>query len=77
MALVAQVGRKKIKARVFFTMLYTALILLGSSMVVPFMITITGSTANDFDYERFSIAPRYFWSTRDRFVKCMVPYFNR
>jgi ABC-type glycerol-3-phosphate transport system permease component len=77
MALVAQVGRKKMKARVFFTMLYTALILLGSSMVVPFLITITGSTSNDFDYERFSIAPRYFWSTHDRFVKCMVPYFNR
>jgi len=76
MALIANVGRKKPKARVFFIMLYTALILLGSSMVVPFLITITGSTANDFDYERFSIAPRYFWSTRDRFVKCMVPYFN-
>ena len=76
MALIAQVGRKKPKARVFFFMLYTALILLGSSMVVPFLITITGSTANDFDYERFSVAPRYFWSTRDRFIKCMVPYFN-
>ena len=76
MALIAQVGRKKPKARIFFFMLYTALILLGASMVVPFLITITGSTANDFDYERFSVTPRYFWSTKDRFVKCMVPYFN-
>ena len=77
MALIAQVGRKKPKAILFFFMLYTALILLGVSMVIPFLITMTGSTANDFDYERFSVAPRYLWSTRDRFVKCMVPYFNR
>ena len=65
MALIAQVGRKRAKARIFFFMLYTALILLGTSMVIPFLITITGSTANDFDYDRFSIAPRYFISTND------------
>ncbi len=74
--MIPTVGRKSLKIRVFIIMVYSALIVLGSTMITPFLITITGSTSNDFDYERFWPAPRYFWSTRDRFVKCMVPYFN-
>lgn len=76
MSLIPSVGRKSTKIRIFTIMVYTALIILGSTMIAPFLITITGSTANDFDYERFWPAPRYFWSSSDRFVKCLVPYFN-
>jgi hypothetical protein len=49
---------------------------LGATMVVPFLITVTSSTTNDFDYFRFHPVPRYFWSENDRFMKAMVPYFN-
>jgi ABC-type glycerol-3-phosphate transport system permease component len=76
MSLVPAVGRKTAKVRFFVLMVYSALIMLGITMVTPFLITITGSTANDFDYERFWPAPRYFWSTKDRYIKCLVPYFN-
>jgi len=76
MSMIAKVGRKSIKNRILTLIIYCALIVLGLTMVVPFMITITGSTSNDFDYERFWPVPRFFWSSNDRYVKCMVPYFN-
>jgi ABC-type glycerol-3-phosphate transport system permease component len=76
MTMIAIVGRKSLKNRILITMIYCALIILGATMIVPFMITISGSASNDFDYERFLPLPRFLWSTRDRFVKCLVPYFN-
>ncbi len=76
MSLIGDVGRKSPKNRFIMFMIYLILSLMGISMVVPFMITITGSTSNDFDYDRFSPLPRYLWSQNDRFVKCLVPYFN-
>lgn len=76
MSLLPVVGRKAVKSRVFVFFVYSALILLGSTMVVPFLITVTGSVSNNFDYDRFWPVPRFFWSQKDRFVKCMVPYFN-
>jgi len=76
MGMIAEVGRKSIKNRILISIIYCALTVLGLTMIVPFMITITGSTSNDFDYERFWPVPRFFWSSNDRYVKCMVPYFN-
>ncbi len=77
MALLAEVGRKAIKARIFVFLTYTALTIMGATMVVPFLITLTGSISNDFDYQRFRPLPRYFWSEKDRYVKCLVPFFNK
>ena len=76
MSLLSEVGRKTLKARIFIAIVYASLIVLGITMIVPFMITISGSMSNDFDYERFWPVPRYLWSKNDRFVKCLVPYFN-
>jgi len=77
MTMIAKVGRKSLKNRILIFMIYCALAVLGLTMVVPFMITVTGSTSNNFDYERFWPVPRFFWSTKDRYVKCLVPYFNQ
>lgn len=76
MSMIATVGRKSLKNRILTTIIYFLLIMLGLTMLVPFMITISGSATNDFDYERFHPVPRFFWSPKDRFVKCLVPYFN-
>lgn len=76
MSLIPNVGRKSIKIRIFTIIIYCCLIILGITMVTPFLITVTGSTSNDFDYERFWPVPRYLWSSNDRFMKCLVPYFN-
>ncbi len=76
MALLATVGRKSLKPKIFITLCYLVLVILGITMVTPFLITITGSMSNKFDYERFWPLPRYFWSQDDRYMKCLVPYFN-
>ena len=76
MALIPNVGRKSTSIRLFTLFIYTTLIIMGTTMIVPFLITVTGSTANNFDYERFWPVPRYLWSREDRFVKGLVYFFN-
>lgn len=76
MALVPTVGRKSLTNRTFIAAVYAILSLLGITMVTPFLITLTGSVTNDFDYDRFWPVPRSAWSQPDRFVKGLVYYFN-
>lgn len=76
MSLIAEVGRKSWKSRFIFFAIYLLLSVMGICMVVPFLITITGSTSDDYDYDRFAPVPRYLYSEKDRFVKGLVPYFN-
>lgn len=76
MSLIADIGRKTLKNRLIMLCIYLSLTLMGITMVVPFLITLSGSAANDFDYDRFSPLPRYLWSREDRYVKALVPYFN-
>jgi len=74
--IIAQIGQKTLKGRVAILSIYGLLIVMGITMVVPFLITLTSSTTNDFDYDRFSILPRSMWSRGDRFMKGLVGYFN-
>ena len=76
MPIIAQIGQKTQKGRVAILSIYGLLIVMGITMVVPFLITLTSSTTNDFDYDRFSILPRSMWSRGDRFMKGLVGYFN-
>lgn len=76
MALIPNVGKKSAKLRLFIIFVYTSLIVMGTTMIIPFLITLTGSTTNDFDYERFWPVPRYCWSRNDRFMKGLVYFFN-
>jgi hypothetical protein len=77
MSLIGDIGRKTLKNRLIMAGIYLALSLMGLTMLVPFLITVSGSASNDFDYERYSPIPRYLWSEKDRFVKAPVPYFNQ
>lgn len=70
------VGRKQWSTRGYIAFLFFMLVALGSTMVVPFLITISGSACNDYDYQRFSPVPRYLFSTEDRFMKGIVKYYN-
>lgn len=76
MALIPNVGRKSWSVRLTTLSTYAALILLGATMVVPFMITVSMSITNGFDYDRFWLVPRYFWSEPDRFMRGLFNYFN-
>lgn len=76
MAIIPKVGRSSWKIRLAIGLTYITLSLLGLTMVVPFMMTVSSSMSNDFDYERHWPAPRYLWSRPDRFIKGLVLYFN-
>ena len=76
MAIIPTVGRKALRVRLVICMIYLVLVLLGTTMVLPFLITLSSSTTNDYDYDRFSPIPRYLFSDEDRFLKGLVGYFN-
>lgn len=76
MPLIPTIGRKSPKNRLIMATIYIALSILGMTMVVPFLITLTSSVSNQFDYDRFSPVPRYFFSKGDRFVKNLGFYFS-
>ena len=70
------VGRRALSVRSYIIFVFVMLSLLGVTMVVPFLITVSSSTTNDYDYDRFRPVPRYFWSSPDRYMKGLVQYFN-
>ncbi len=76
MSHLSTVGRKHWKSRAYVLFVYVALMFMGATMVVPFLITISGSTTSDFDYQRFRPVPRFLFSEEDRYVKGLVKYFN-
>lgn len=76
MPLIPTIGRKSFKNRTIMATIYIVLSLLGATMVVPFLITITGSFSSEYDYSRFAPVPRYFFSKSDRYVKLLPLYFN-
>jgi ABC-type glycerol-3-phosphate transport system permease component len=71
------VGRKAWQNRFYVFAVYALLIGLGTTMVVPFLITVSGSTTSDYDYQRFRPVPRFLYSEKDRYMKGLVKYFNR
>jgi len=75
MPILSPVGRSTAQ-RLFVTFLYGTLSLFGLTMAIPFLITLTSSGSNAFDYDRFSILPRSLWSPEDRFVKGIVHFIN-
>jgi ABC-type glycerol-3-phosphate transport system permease component len=76
MSHLSTVGRKYWKSRVYVFAVYALLACLGTTMVVPFLITVSGSTTSDYDYQRFRPVPRFLYSQKDRYMKGLVKYFN-
>lgn len=76
MPIIAQIGLRTFKGRCAVFLIYALLVLMGLTMVFPFLITLSGSTTNEFDYDRFHVVPRSVWSRSDRFVKGLVYFFN-
>lgn len=74
MPLLSIVGKKTLSQRLIVAALYLTLGFFGATMAVPFMIMLTSSASNAFDYDRYSITPRSLWSKEDRFMKG-TPYF--
>lgn len=75
MPIIAQVGRKNWKVFTIIVLMYLVLAILGVTMVVPFLITLTSSVATPMDYNRFSLTPRALVSREDRFMRGATRYY--
>jgi ABC-type glycerol-3-phosphate transport system permease component len=67
--------RKSASGRTAVLLIYLLLVLGGITMLVPFLITLTGSVSNAFDYERRNPLPRFLWSRPDRLLRTLCTYF--
>ena len=72
MAIVPTVGRRSLPIIGFISLSYVLLVLGGVTMVIPFLIMLTSSVANDWDYERFNFFPRYAIDRRERYMKFLA-----
>jgi multiple sugar transport system permease protein len=63
------------KGRLVVLGIYASLLVGGVAMIYPFMVTLTGSVSNSFDYERRDWVPRWLWSREDRFMRVLVTHF--
>lgn len=75
MPIISHTDHKTLKGRLVIIAIYASLVIGGLTMVYPFMVTVTGSLSNSFDYERRSSTPRYLWSKEDRFMRTLCTYF--
>ena len=67
--------RRTTRGRLLTLGIYLSLIFGGLTMVYPFLVMLTGSVSNSFDYERRSPVPRYLVSREDRFMSTLCSFF--
>ncbi len=76
MPILPRVGGSSWQVRGAVWTCYAVLCVLGVTMVTPFLVTVSASLSNDFDYEKYHPVPRYLYSRTERFGKGLVQYFN-
>lgn len=76
MALLLEGERRTWKARVLLALVYAVLTLGAASMVYPFAVMLAASCASDYDYHRYSPAPRAFFDRADRFMRSIARHFT-
>jgi len=75
MPVIGPTDYKSTKGRLLIAGIYAVLILGAAAMVCPFLVMLTGSVSNPFDYERRSMAPRFLWSREDRLMRLLALSF--
>ncbi len=75
MPIINYTDRQGVRGRSLTGCIYLALLFGGISMILPFMIMMTGAVSNSYDYERRSPVPRYLWSREDRLMSTLCTFF--
>lgn len=75
MPIISDIDRKSTKGRAVTAGIYFFLIIGGITMVYPFLVMLTGSVSNGFDYDRRDPLPRYILSRQDQFMHMLCGYF--
>ncbi|MEG1479590.1 MAG: carbohydrate ABC transporter permease [Kiritimatiellia bacterium] len=68
------VERRTFRARLILGTLYLLLAIGAMTMVWPFLIMVTGSMTNRFDYHRYSPVLRSLWNDEDRLMRVLASY---
>lgn len=76
MPIIPNIGRRHIKIRLAIAVVYAVLIMGGITMVYPFMLTLTQSLSNGYDYERYSPFPKYIFSEKERYLKYLAERYD-
>ncbi len=72
MPLIAKIGRRSWRVRLFSAVLYGLLIGGGLTMVHPFLLMISNSVTSNADWKDFRLIPKYFFDAREQFRKIIV-----
>lgn len=75
MPIISDTDRRSARGRLAVLLIYLLLVVGSVTMVVPFLITLTGSVSTYFDYERRSSLPRFVWARSDRLLRTLCTYF--
>jgi ABC-type glycerol-3-phosphate transport system permease component len=76
MPIILKTERRSAKSRLTIGAIYVLLAFGGVTMIYPFLITVSSSMTNAFEYNRFIPCPRSLYDRSDRFVRSLVAYFE-
>ncbi len=68
------VERRTFKAKLILACIYLVLTLGAITMVWPFLMMLTGSMTNRYDYRRYSPVLHSLWNAEDRFMRILATF---
>ncbi len=76
MPIVPRVARTSLKVRAAVFLIYSALVLGGATMVYPFMVMLTASMSNRYDYPKYQALPTAMWRPDELIWKFVFARFD-
>lgn len=76
MSLLSKVGRRSFPVVSFLSISYLLLSLGALSMIIPFMIMLTGAVSNSWDFEHYHVVPNYLWRPHARYLKFVAEKYS-
>jgi len=76
MAIISTIGRKSFKVKLLFFGMYSFLIIMGATMVYPFLIMVSGSTKSAVDIKYFDVVPKFLYQQNVLYKKFTEGLFN-
>ena len=76
MGVILESERRSAKARLFLTLVYSALALGAATMVYPFAVMLSASFSSSYDYQRHSPFVRALFDKDDRFMRSIAMRFK-
>jgi hypothetical protein len=76
MGIISEIGRKSFKVKMLFFGMYAFLIVMGATMVYPFLIMVSGSTKSAVDVKYFDVFPKFLYQQDILYKKYAEGIFN-